>query len=109
MTELSSGDETNRSCRYCEHARQVGDMSRTDVVGCALMTRGGISIYDYVGKNVYEGWMYGGRRPGDTSKSRGIGHGVHQNFSKLVDSDGHCKDFERAITIYEDNDNAISD
>jgi len=95
------------TCRTCEHARQAGKKDQTDIVGCAVMTRGDISIYDVTNSNVYEGWMYSGRRPGDKSHADTLDKGCLLNGSKLVDSEGCCNHYELATRVFTDEGEVV--
>jgi hypothetical protein len=98
-------------CLNCEHARQAGNLDSQDVVGCVLLNRDGeeyqyitetdsaVGIFDGVkqhevlNSNIYKGYIYFGRRPGDVQESNFIGKGAI-TLGLLVDSKGYCKKFE---------------
>lgn len=78
------------SCANCGNARQAADKSRQDVVGCRLMTLENVPDPSFYGGNIYEGWLYGGRRPGNTGESTTVGEGMLTR-GILVDATGYCK------------------
>ncbi len=87
-------------CRMCEHARQAGKRDQTDIVGCTAMTRDDVSPNQYRGGNVYEGWLYSTRRPGDERNEYepGLWLGALVR-GVLVDSKGACPSFIQADKI----------
>ena len=84
-----------RICRNCEHARQCGDMKRTDVVGCAAFMDENITVHDVKNEgNIYQGYAYPKRRPGDNipTKPNEIGRGAIV-YTYLLDDVLTCKHF----------------
>ena len=84
-----------RSCRYCEHARQVGDLNKVNVVGCACFMQENLTIQDVKNKgNLYTGYAYPKRRPGDNAptKSGEIGRGAIV-YTTLLDDVLTCHQF----------------
>jgi hypothetical protein len=81
-----------KNCGNCTHARQSARLGQTEIVGCAKLTLGEISINDVSGAgNLYEGYIYGARRVGDCRESKdvGLGHSV-LTLGMLCDSTMTC-------------------
>lgn len=81
------------NCIDCEWARQIGDKTRTDVVGCALLSTSTISPSSVIG-DLYEGWMYPQRRPGDVADSKELGKGAMINGPSLVSAQAECPSYK---------------
>jgi hypothetical protein len=77
------------TCENCEHARQVGDKNVQNIVGCVRLIMGDIKPRDVRNSNVYEGYVYGQRRVGDTAESEVLGKGV-LTFGLMTDCTGTC-------------------
>ena len=84
-------NKTHKICINCDNSRQAGDKDSTDVVGCRLLNLDKIKREDTTG-TLYDGWFYGGRRPGDIAESDVIGKGVISR-GILIDAKGYCKAF----------------
>lgn len=89
------------NCGSCKWARQIADKNRTDIVGCVLLNGNPcdsfkppvLSIDKVVGGNIYEGYVYFGRRVGDIADSHNFGNGV-LTLGLMVDSSCLCKEWE---------------
>lgn len=78
-------------CINCEEARQAGDKSKQDVVGCRMLNMSEGHMDTTLG-TIYSGWFYGGRRPFDVEESREVGRGMlHNGF--LISADGTCSSY----------------
>lgn len=81
-------------CINCSFSRQVGDLSRTDTVGCAFLDPSDVSsIKEHLkhGTAIYSGFIYAGRRPGDNVSSVLIGKGaIMQGVILSADSTQKC-------------------
>ena len=96
-----------KQCKSCKHARQVGDLTRQDVVGCVLLNKEGVyevqvtpddsvmAQANYITRecvrnsNIYEGYIYFGRRPGDIAKNKELGKGT-LTLGLMTDARGSC-------------------
>ena len=84
-------------CINCIHSRQAADRSRQDVVGCPRITDNSKLYWEAEGQ-LYQGWFYSCRRPGDTGDTDNtISRGAIIN-GILIDSDGYCSGFEENYT-----------
>ena len=45
-------------CKNYQHARQVGDLTRQDRVGCVLLSNGEIKFSSVNNSGLYEGYIY---------------------------------------------------
>lgn len=82
-------------CIECEWARQVGDKTCTStIVGCALLATDAIPRRIVVG-DMYSGWMYMQRRPGDVGKSDTLGKGALLHGDYLVSAEANCHKFKQ--------------
>jgi hypothetical protein len=67
------------------------------------MSEDGFASLHYRGGNVYEGWFYTKRRPGDERKEGAPGEWLGAMIrGVLVDAKGRCSSFKNAKTIYPD-------
>ena len=85
-----------RRCLKCKHARQAGRLNQVDVVGCVKLSNGEVEVSDVIGEgNIYNGYVYFGRKVGDNRDSRtvGLGHGVI-TYGLLCDADLSCDNWE---------------
>ena len=76
-------------CRNCDNARQVGDLTRTDIVGCAAFMNEVLRTADIQNEGkIYQGYAYPKRRPGDVapSKPHEIGRGAIIYTTLLTDT-----------------------
>ena len=76
-------------CRNCDNARQVGDLTRTDIVGCAAFMEENITIRNVKNEGkIYQGYAYPKRRPGDIAPSKPgeIGRGAIIYTTLLTDT-----------------------
>lgn len=83
-------------CLDCEQARQVADKKRIDVVGCMALTMEEVSIRD-VGGNIWAGYVYGGRRPGDSKEYPAEFSPNTLTLGYIVEADHWCKAFRRKL------------
>ena len=84
--------EITQKCSECYWARQAADRARQDVVGCVNMDRGGLAYQSARGQ-LYTGWFYAKRAPGDVSdKDNFAGRGALVN-GYLIDAGGRCELF----------------
>jgi len=95
--EFSLG-EKSQECGNCEHARQVGDKSCQHIVGCVSLIKGEVSPQEVKNSNVYEGYVYCGRRVGDIKDCETFGRGV-LTFGLMTDYTGSCRLYTKLRTI----------
>lgn len=84
-------------CINCKWARQVGDKSRQDVVGCVLLNGDPsdsfkaplLSPNSVENSNIYEGYIYFGRKVGDIEDSKSFGKGT-LTLGLITDATGSC-------------------
>lgn len=89
------------ACGNCKHARQIADKKRQDIVGCVLLNGNPndslgsplLKMEDVRESNVYEGYVYFGRRVGDIEKSDTFGKGT-LTLGLMVDETGYCPKYE---------------
>lgn len=92
---------SNISCINCKWARQIADKENQDIVGCVLLNGNPadslkppiLHMNEVVTNNVYEGYIYFGRKVGDIADSDTFGKGT-LTLGLMVDSTGYCKKFE---------------
>jgi len=86
------------TCANCKSARQVGDKSRQDVVGCRRIAVGDINPWE-VTERLFEGYFYSDRYPGDvedTKAREGVGRGVLY-LGVIIEAGNNCRLFEMRI------------
>ena len=88
------------SCYYCRYARQVANRKVTDVVGCPLIANDSKLFNESEGQ-LYEGWYYAHREPGDVSDEDNIPTRGLLNKGILIDASGSCQNFDDTGVIYE--------
>jgi hypothetical protein len=99
------------NCLNCTHARQVGDKTTQEFVGCVLLNNqdsyetiitqdDSIQVQsDYIlqsqvkNSNIYQGYIYFGRRVGDIVEDEILGRGA-LTLGLIVESKGICHKFE---------------
>ena len=81
-------------CFDCKYARQAGDKTRSDVVGCVLSTHNDRLSKSFTGTQYHEGYWHT-CYPGDTKYAGSIVYGI------LVDSEESCKNFVGAVNDYD--------
>lgn len=79
-------------CSDCEHARQTAKKSCQNRVGCVMLGQEKITIHDVKNSELYEGYIYYGRRVGDISESKALGKGA-LTLGIITESKGTCKSF----------------
>lgn len=80
-------------CSECRYARQVGDKSRQDIVGCALLSIDQQSPHNVENSKIYKGYIYEGRRVGDTEEDTQLGRGMLA-YGFLTEVKGYCNKYE---------------
>lgn len=93
----------NKCCLRCDYARDVPEENlKKGFVGCAYHTRerddGNKNSCNCITGDVYEGWIYGGRRPYSTIKNPTVSEGLMTNYCIVVEQDACCEKFELSST-----------
>ena len=89
----------SKTCRTCEHARQVGDKSRVDLVGCALLARGNIGRNHISDGKLFGGFIYVGLSPAQPSDGT-FGQGHMVNGFHIVNATASCKYYSEETRIF---------
>lgn len=77
---------TNKKCLSCQNARQVGNLSSVEKVGCVRLTNLEFRPPELKGIVLYNGYFFSQRRPGEDGESKVLGKGII-DYGILISSD----------------------
>lgn len=84
------------TCVDCTFARQVGDKSRQDLVGCSQLLFGGMDMTEVTCTALYEGWVYSQRHVGDLVRKPDEDiSGSHLSRGYIIPVESSCKRYEQ--------------